>query len=264
MSKYEAPSPREVLPSDPEWGKPSESTAGALGDPTSAAPLQPAPSSDCPISASMSEQARQPRMRELLSHLRRGLIVAAALLGSVPGLFVGLGASSSAGAAQAVAGGGSTGQLGSRWLGSNARSGPAPGGSSGTVGNVAKSSFTLTTSAGQEVTVAEESSTQYLKGTSSTSKSVITKGERVLVLGTVSSTTIKAAQVLVQSSRESEASTPAKVVLSKGVQQKRQSRSVKSPLVTAKDPGPSSVERQRIGRSKLRWRSTQAESSTVW
>ena len=37
--------------------------------------------------------------------------------------------------------------------GSNARSGPAAGGSIGTAGNVSKSSFTLTTSAGQKVTV---------------------------------------------------------------------------------------------------------------
>jgi hypothetical protein len=64
---------------------------------------------------------------------------------------------------------------------------------------VAKSSFTLATSAGQEVTVDEESSTKYEKGTtSSTSKSAISKGARVVVLGTVSSTTVKATQVLVQ------------------------------------------------------------------
>ena len=66
------------------------------------------------------------------------------------------------------------------------------------VANVAGSSFTLTTSAGQEVTVEEESSTKYEKGTTSASKSAITRGAHVLVLGTVSSTTIKATQVLVQ------------------------------------------------------------------
>ena len=139
--------------------------------------------------------------------------MAAALMGSVTGLFVGLGTSSSAGAAQPVAASSSSGHLGSGGQGSNARSGPAAGGSSGTVGNVAKSSFTLTTSAGQEVTVDEESSTKYEKGTSSTSKSAVTKGEHVLVLGTVSSTTIKATQVLVQTTGGgSEASTAATVV----------------------------------------------------
>ena len=75
-----------------------------------------------------------------------------------------------------------------------------------------KSSFTLTTSAGQMVTVDEASSTKYEKGTSSASESAVTKGERVLVLGTVSSTIIKATQVIVQSTRGSEASTAATVV----------------------------------------------------
>ncbi len=78
---------------------------------------------------------------------------------------------------------------------------------------MAKSSFTLTTSAAQEVTVDEASSTKYEKGTSSTSKSTITKGEHVLVLGTVSSTTVKATQVIVQTTGGgSEPSTVATVV----------------------------------------------------
>jgi hypothetical protein len=132
--------------------------------------------------------------------MRRGLVVAAALVASVTGTIVGLGASSSASAAPSAAAGTSAGHLGSGGKGSNARSGPAAGGSSGTVGSVAKSSFTLTTSAGQDVTVDEQSSTKYEKGTSSISKSAITKGEHVLVLGTVSSTTIKATQVIVKTS----------------------------------------------------------------
>jgi hypothetical protein len=48
------------------------------------------------------------------------------------------------------------------------------------------------------VTVDEASSTTYEKGTNSTSASVITKGENVLVLGTTSGTTITATQVTVQ------------------------------------------------------------------
>jgi hypothetical protein len=47
--------------------------------------------------------------------------------------------------------------------GSNARSRPAAGGSIGTVGSVSKSSFTLTTSAGQKVTVKKVTSTKYKK-----------------------------------------------------------------------------------------------------
>ena len=98
--------------------------------------------------------------------------------------------------------------------GSNARSGPAAGGSSGTVGSLSTSSFTLTTSAGQKVTVKEASSTTYQNGTSSTSASAITTGEPVLVLGTVNSTTITATQVTVQpaGSEGSAASSAAGVV----------------------------------------------------
>jgi hypothetical protein len=81
---------------------------------------------------------------------------------------------------------------------SNARSGPAAGGTAGTVDSVSTSSFVISTSAGQKVTVETASSTTYRKGTSSASASAITKGESVLVLGTVNGTTITASQVMVQ------------------------------------------------------------------
>jgi hypothetical protein len=82
--------------------------------------------------------------------------------------------------------------------GSNARSGPASGGAAGMVASVSASSFTLSTSAGQKVTVDEASSTKYQKATSATSASAIEKGENVLVLGTTNGTTITASQVIVQ------------------------------------------------------------------
>ena len=82
--------------------------------------------------------------------------------------------------------------------GSNARSGPAAGGAVGTFASVSTSSFTLSTSAGQKVTVNKASSTTYRKGTSSTSASAVKKGESVLVLGTVNGTTITASQVIAQ------------------------------------------------------------------
>ena len=184
---------------DPESGKSTGPTLveGVQGA-TSVPPLAPASSPNWPLSATMGGRASLPRARRSLSSMRRGLIVAAAMMSSVTGLFVGLGTSSSASAAQPVAANSPSGHLGSGSQGSNARSGPAAGGSSGTVGNVAKSSFTLTTSAGQEVTVDEESSTKYEKAATPTSKSTLRKGEHVLVLGTVSSTTIKATQVRVQ------------------------------------------------------------------
>ncbi len=68
--------------------------------------------------------------------------------------------------------------------GSNARSGPAAGGSTGTVSEISPSGFTLTTPLGQKVTVV--------------TASAVTKGATVLVLGTVDSTTITADQVILQ------------------------------------------------------------------
>jgi hypothetical protein len=92
--------------------------------------------------------------------------------------------SSSSTSGQPIAGGG----------GSNARSGPAAGGSIGTVASMSRSSFTLTTSAGQRVTVKKVSSTKYKKGTRPTSASAVKKGETVLALGTTNGTSITASQ----------------------------------------------------------------------
>jgi len=82
--------------------------------------------------------------------------------------------------------------------GSNARSGPAAGGTVGTVSGLSSSGFTLTTATGQKVTIKEASATTYEQGTSAATASAVTAGEPVLVLGTTDSTTITAAQVIVQ------------------------------------------------------------------
>jgi|HubBroStandDraft_1064217.scaffolds.fasta_scaffold18602_1 membrane-bound inhibitor of C-type lysozyme len=82
--------------------------------------------------------------------------------------------------------------------GSNARSGPAAGGSSGTITSVSSSGFTLTTATGEKVTIKEASSTTYENGTSAATASAVTTGEPVLVLGTTDNTTITATQVIVQ------------------------------------------------------------------
>jgi hypothetical protein len=82
--------------------------------------------------------------------------------------------------------------------GSGARSGPAAGGAAGTVASLSASGFTMTTSAGQKVTIKEASSTTYQKQTSPASASAITKGEPVLVLGTTTNTTITATQITVE------------------------------------------------------------------
>ena len=107
-------------------------------------------------------------------------------------------AQAAAGSSSAAAGRSSGGPLGSVGRGSNARSGPAAGGASGTVSSVSGSGFSMTTSAGQKVTVTEAPATTYQKGTTPVSASAITTGEPVLVLGTTSSTTIAATQVTVQ------------------------------------------------------------------
>jgi hypothetical protein len=96
--------------------------------------------------------------------------------------------------------------------GSNARSGPAAGGAAGTVGSLSSSGFTLTTSAGQKVTIKEASSTTYQKETSPASVSAITTGEGVLVLGTTSNTTITATQVIVEPAGSAYTSSSATVV----------------------------------------------------
>jgi cytochrome c-type biogenesis protein CcmE len=85
--------------------------------------------------------------------------------------------------------------------GANARSGPAAGGTVGTVDSVSTSSFTLTTPAGQRVTVTKASATTSVKN-----------GQNVLVLGTVNGTTITAGKVIAQTTNGSAKSSAAGVV----------------------------------------------------
>jgi hypothetical protein len=108
---------------------------------------------------------------------------------------------------------------GSGARGSNARSGPAAGGAVGTVSDVSASGFTLSTSAGQKVTVKEASSTSYEKGISAASASTVTTGQPALVLGTTDSTTITATVVIVQPPSSGEASPGGQVIAyTKGAQ----------------------------------------------
>jgi hypothetical protein len=130
--------------------------------------------------------------------LTRSIIVGAAAIAVAGGSYGIVSATSSSSPAAASTSTSTAGGPGAGGGGSNARSGPAAGGSSGTVSSLSTSGFTLTTSAGQKVTVKEASSTTYEKGTSPASASAITTGESVLVLGTTSSTTITATQVTVE------------------------------------------------------------------
>jgi hypothetical protein len=158
-------------------------------------------------SSRMAEQERRPRGRRLLSNRKSWIVAAAALLCAVIGLSAARATSSSATSISpsgtvtspsATSGRPGPGAGAAAGGGSNARSGPAAGGANGTVGSVSKSGFTMSTSAGQKVTVNEASSTTYRSGTSPSSASAIAAGDSVLVLGTTSGTTITATQVIVQ------------------------------------------------------------------
>jgi hypothetical protein len=155
--------------------------------------------------------------RKLAKSIAAG-VAAIAIAGGSYGIVSATSSGSSAAASSGTAGSGTAGSGGpaggpGSGGGSNARSGPAAGGSSGTASSVSTSGFTLTTAAGQKVTVHEASATTYEKGTSAASASAVTTGETVLVLGTTSGTTITATQVIVQpASSGSATSSAAKVV----------------------------------------------------
>jgi hypothetical protein len=82
-------------------------------------------------------------------------------------------------------------------VGTNARSGPAAGGSIGKVSSTSTAGFTLSTPTGGKATIKETSSTKYEKGTTAATKSTVTKGATVLVLGTDDNTTITATEIVV-------------------------------------------------------------------
>jgi hypothetical protein len=180
MSDHEPRNPNEPFPTGPVPSQPS-------GPP----PVQP-------------EEARLAKVRRALKTRRTAWTVAAALVCAVVGLSVALATSPSATTAEPVSSGSSvagappSGGPAAGGGGTNARSGPAEGGSLGTASSVTSSGFTLTTAAGEKVTVNEASSTTYLNGTSSTTASAVTSGASVLVLGTTDGTTITASQVTVQ------------------------------------------------------------------
>jgi hypothetical protein len=154
----------------------------------------------------------------LSRRLSRPIALAAAAIAVGGGAYGIVSATSSGGSAAAVAAAvGSNPRFGPAAGGaSNARSGPAAGGTVGTVGSVSTSSFTVSTSAGQTVTVHKASSTKYAKGTRSASASAVKAGEPILVLGTTNGTTITATQVIVQPTGSGSATSSAVVPFQQG------------------------------------------------
>jgi hypothetical protein len=133
----------------------------------------------------------------MMNNRRRWIaVVAAALVSAVVGVTAVLATSSSATAAKALPAATAAGGFGSS--GSNARLAPSAGGTVGTVGSMSTAGFTVSTSAGQEVTIVEAAATTYQKGMSTASASAVTPGEPVLVLGTTNGMTITATQVIVE------------------------------------------------------------------
>ena len=134
----------------------------------------------------------------LLRHkLTTSIAATAGLLVTVIGLSACGSSSSSTAATSSSTTAAQTTRSGAAGGGSNARSGPAAGGSTGTVSSVSASGFDLSTSAGEKVTIKQTSSTKYEKGTTAASKSAVAKGATVLVLGTDNNTTITATEVIV-------------------------------------------------------------------
>jgi membrane-bound inhibitor of C-type lysozyme len=133
--------------------------------------------------------------------LTRSIAIGAATIAIGGGAYGIVSATASTGAGTATAATSASATSGQRLPGSggsNARSGPAAGGSIGKVSSVSAPGFTLLTPAGEKVTVKETSSTKYEKGTKSVSASAVTKGRTALVLGTTDGTTITATQIIVQ------------------------------------------------------------------
>jgi hypothetical protein len=124
---------------------------------------------------------------------------AVAIAGGAYGIVTATASSGSGAATTTTSAAPAAGRPGFGGKGSNARSGPAAGGAAGTVTSLSTSSFTLTTPAGQTVTVDKTSTTTYRKATSAASASAVKKGSHVLVLGTVNGTTITGGQVILTS-----------------------------------------------------------------
>jgi hypothetical protein len=147
------------------------------------------------------------------------VVIAGGSYGIVDATSSGAATTTSSSSTTSSGGHGLPGGLGSGSQGSNARSGPAAGGSVGTASSVSASGFTLTTATGQKVTIKEASSTTYEQGTSPASISAVTSGASVLVLGTTDSSTITASEVIVDPPSSSASSPGGQTIgYSKGTQ----------------------------------------------
>ena len=159
-----------------------------------------------PVVATPPVGPRADRSKRLLANRTTGWVAAGVLACAVVGLSVALATTSSSPTAAFRNGVTAPGRFGGmptpgRFYSGGGpfggRFGPGAGAVSGTVDSVSASKFTMTTSTGKKLTVDEQSSTTYRKGTSSASKSAVTAGTHVIVLGSTSGSTINATQVVI-------------------------------------------------------------------
>jgi hypothetical protein len=160
--------------------------------------------SPSPEATTAPGQSRAERSRHLLTSRVTGWVVASVLACAVVGLSVALATTSSTptgfqtGVATPFRNGATPpGRFGNGPGPFGGGFGMGTGAAIGTVDTVAASSFTMTTATGQKLTVDEQSSTTYRKGTSSASGSAVTHGAHVFVRGSESGSTIKATQITV-------------------------------------------------------------------
>jgi len=130
--------------------------------------------------------------------LARSIVVGVAAIAIGAGSYGVVSATTGSGSSTASSGSSTASSGSGGGSGSNARSGPEPGGSAGTVSSTFTSGFTLSTSGGQKLTIKDTSSTTYENGTSPASASLVTTGQPVLVLGTADSMAITATEVIAQ------------------------------------------------------------------
>jgi hypothetical protein len=152
-------------------------------EPTSHSPAGSSPTT-------MTDRERELRARRLPSRKKGGWIVAAGLTVAMVGL-AGAGTASAADLSPSLSAAATP-------VGGGPVAAPADGGATGIVDSESASSFTFATATGVEVTVDENSATTYKVGILAAPAGVVKKGESVLVLGLVNTSTITASQVTVQ------------------------------------------------------------------
>src|ERR1019366_1957093 len=145
MSDYEPTQPNGTISGAPVTSETSEPSVAERAADTGT--MSPPPSTSSPnwsVAEPVAKRGGRPTVRRLLANKRRRWIVVASLLMcAVIGLSVGLVTAGSTTAAPTVPVSGHAGASGFGSGASNARSGPATGGASGTVGSVSASGFVM-------------------------------------------------------------------------------------------------------------------------